>query len=98
MDIIIASEYQDPYKDAAYERKPDGVFLIDGKEAGFTMQCPHCGGHFLSVRGSGAKRSFCMGCNKVTCGQKRCVERCVPLERWLEAVEKRFSREYRLGL
>lgn len=60
--------------------------------------CPHCGAHFLSVRGSGHRRSYCGNCNAITCGKRECVERCVPLEKQLEEIERNASREARLGV
>lgn len=50
-----------------------------------TLQCCHCGGHWVSQPGSGKVRGFCMNCNGPVCGPK-CAE-CVPLEKWLDEVE-----------
>lgn len=71
--------------------KPDGNIIVDGNEAGETRQCPHCGMHFLSVRGSGKKRGYCMCCGKVTCGKERC-DRCYPTEKMLEDIERHGNK------
>lgn len=77
----------DPYKKSQFEHKPKGHIFIDGKEVGHTLQCVHCGAHFLSIRGSGKKRGWCMLCNGVTCSRKKCLLDCVPFEKQLEISE-----------
>jgi hypothetical protein len=77
----------DDYKNSKYERKEHGAFIVDGVQVGTTLQCPHCGGHFLSVRGSGARRGFCMNCMAVTCGHPSC-DACIPIEKKLGILEK----------
>lgn len=64
-------------------RKAHGVFFIDGKEEGESIQCCHCNGHFNLRPGSGVTRGFCMLCMRVTCGQKKC-NACYPFEKKLE--------------
>ena len=64
----------------AYVRKSHGAMIGGGYDIGSTLQCPHCGGHFLSVKGSGARRTFCFKCMGVTCGQRGC-DPCIPWER-----------------
>jgi hypothetical protein len=71
-----------------FERNAHGAFLADGREVAHTLQCPHCGGHFVSRRGSGARRTFCLRCMAVTCGNPACGP-CVPFEIKLEAMEGR---------
>jgi hypothetical protein len=73
--------------DAKFERKPHGAFIVDGIEVGHTLQCPHCGAQFLSVRGSGARRAYCMNCAAVTCGNPAC-DACLPWEKQMEKQEK----------
>ena len=70
----------------AFERAAHGALMLDGREVAHTLQCPHCGAHFVSVAGSGARRTFCLRCMAVTCGRPEC-DACVPLERKLEAME-----------
>lgn len=65
------------YSDAKHERKPHGIIIVDGKEVATTLQCPHCMAHFISRKGSGARRTFCMKCMSVTCGNPAC-DPCKP--------------------
>ena len=51
-----------------------------------TLQCCHCGRHFIVKHGSGIRRGFCMNCNKVTCGATACSV-CVPYEKQIEMIE-----------
>lgn len=82
MDIIIpgvndTGEHVDDYRDAKHERKPHGIIFVNGQEVATTLQCPHCMGHFVSRKGSGHRRTFCMKCMEVTCGAPQCDE-CKP--------------------
>ena len=70
-----------------FDARAHGILMEDSREIGCTRQCCHCGGHFLSVKGSGKHRSFCMNCRAVTCGGRRCVDRCLPFEKRLELYE-----------
>ena len=63
--------------------KEAGGIIIDGVQKGSTLQCPHCGCHFLSVPGSGTIRAFCFRCMAVTCGKLEC-NTCIPVEAQLE--------------
>lgn len=65
-----------------------GNIIIDGNEVATTLRCPHCGGHFVSMRGSGARRTFCRKCMAVTCGRQECDE-CRPMEKQLEEIERK---------
>jgi len=62
----------DDYSDAQHERKPHGLIFLNGKEVATTLMCPHCGMHFVSRKGSGIRRCYCMRCGEVTCGQRKC--------------------------
>ena len=73
--------------DPKFERSPHGAFIVDGREVAHTLQCRHCGRHFVSVKGSGIKRGFCLRCVGVTCGAPGC-DICVPFEKRLEYHEK----------
>lgn len=68
-------------------RRPDGqetLFDPDGRITQFdTQQCPHCGGHFRIVPGSGTRRTFCTRCARVTCGNPMC-DACIPIEAQIE--------------
>ena len=74
------------YKDAKAERKPSGHIIVDGQEVANTMQCCHCGQHFVSVKGSGKLSGFCMRCHKITCGSPKC-DPCIPFEKKVEEYE-----------
>lgn len=60
--------------------RPHGYISIVGdgpiKEAD-TLQCCHCGGHWIVRPGSGRRRGYCMRCKAVHCGQPGCWE-CRP--------------------
>jgi len=75
-----------PFGNAQFERKPNGYIIIDGQEVAHTLQCCHCGIHFISIRGSGKIRGKCMRCSGVTCGAVPC-DVCVPFEAKLEYEE-----------
>jgi hypothetical protein len=75
------------FKGAQFERKAHGMIIVEGQEVASTLQCPHCGAHFISFRGSGARRTFCMKCMAVTCGDPAC-DTCRPFEKQLEEIEK----------
>lgn len=76
-----------PFGDVQFLRKPSGAFLLDGVEVAHTIQCCHGGEHFVSVRGSGNKRGWCMNCNAMTCGAPAC-DPCLPFEKRLDLFEK----------
>lgn len=67
----------------------DGYILIVD-EKGFremdTKACPHCGGHFIVIPGSGKIRHFCQMCNAPTCDNAKCWEHS-PFQKRLELVE-----------
>lgn len=73
------------YADAKHERQPHGLIFVNGKEVATTLQCPHCGGHFVSRKGSGHRRTFCLKHMAVTCGAPAC-DPCTDLERLLGLV------------
>lgn len=70
--------------------RPNGwLFVIDGDGLAReieSVQCCHCGGHFLLTPGSGRVRGFCMNCQGPVCGPQ--CERCLPTEKLLECLEK----------
>lgn len=72
-----ALEQGDDYSNAKHEPHPHGIVLVNGQEVAHTLQCPHCGGHFISRKGSGHRRTFCMKCMAVTCGKHAC-DACQP--------------------
>ena len=94
MEILIKTPVKDDYQDAMPERNPHGVIILDGQEVANTLMCPHCGMHFVSRRGSGARRGYCYHCAAVTCGNPAC-DGCRPLEKQLEAIERKATQAMR---
>lgn len=90
MHLWIPPGIVDEYADAQHESRPHGIILVNGKEVASTLQCPHCGGHFVSRKGSGHRRTFCFGCKAVTCGDPRC-DPCRP---WVEGMQQNMGREF----
>ena len=78
----------DDLKDAKFERHPHGVIFVNGQEVAHTLQCPHCGAHFVSRKGSGARRTFCLKCMAVTCGHPAC-DPCRPFAAQLGRLQGR---------
>lgn len=74
-------------QNALHEVNPSGSIIIDGQEVAHTKQCCHCGGHFVSVKGSGKIRGYCTLCTKITCGAPAC-DTHVPFEAKLDYVDK----------
>jgi hypothetical protein len=68
-----------------------GGVLLDGIQVASTLQCPHCGAHFVSIPGSGKRRAWCTRCRAVTCGELPC-DQCVPIEARLDHAEGRKTR------
>ena len=64
--------------------RPKGTLIItdwDGcVEEHDTLQCCHCGAHWVVSPGSGRRRGWCMKCGDVTCGEQRC-DQCTPYKR-----------------
>ena len=73
------------YAKAQYQHKANGHLIVDGKEVADTLQCVHCGSHWIPVEGSGIIRGKCYRCRGPICGPQ-CIE-CVPQEQWMENVE-----------
>lgn len=72
-----------------------GGILSDGIQVASTIMCCHCGAHFVSQRGSGIKRGYCLNCSAITCGKEPCMT-CIPFEAQLEIMEgnQRTIRKY----
>lgn len=58
-----------------------------------TLQCVHCGGHWIPRPGSGILRGFCMNCSGPICGPG--CAKCVPTEQYLENMEKGRPIDFR---
>ena len=71
--------------------KPAGHVITGGPSgveiAADTLQCVHCGAHWIVKPGSGRKRGFCLKCMGPTCGSPRCEHSCNPVEAQIEAME-----------
>ena len=72
--------------------RPHGTIIISDPDAPGdvhidVLTCCHCQRAWVYKPGSGAKRGFCMRCNRVTCGCQACEE-CVPFEKRLDLFEK----------
>jgi hypothetical protein len=83
--MIDAPDIVTSYARAQYDRRYGGTILVNGEEVACTLQCCHCGGHWIPVRGSKTVRGFCFRCNGPICGP--CCVECVPAERQLEILE-----------
>ena len=70
----------------APDRKAGGVILIDGVCVADTVQCVHCGAHWIPVKGSGHVRGWCFKCAGPFCGPT-CAA-CIPFEKRLADYEK----------
>lgn len=69
------------------EKKAAGTCFSDGHQVASTIQCVHCGKHWIPVRGSGRRRGFCMMCNGPVCGSRECIETCLPWQKKLDIEE-----------
>ena len=81
------------YKGAVSATDYGGVVLYDNKPVADTVQCGHCGQHWVPVKGSGTIRGFCCRCMKRTCGPKCPLHHfgCVPFELYLEILEGKIA-------
>jgi hypothetical protein len=83
------------YEDIAvlpkYPLHEKGNFVIchaDGTvKEGVTLQCVHCGMHWIVQPGSGRNRGWCLKCGGPTCGKPDC-HICEPIVKKLEREEK----------
>lgn len=71
-------------------KNPGGGIMIDGQHVADTLQCCHCGRHWVPIKGSGRVRGWCTRCHHVTCGNSECME-CVPYEQKIAQMEKKAS-------
>ena len=87
---------------------PAGYIVVSdpsGKiQDGETLQCVHCGMHWIYEPGSGRERGWCGRCMGVTCGSQRCCI-CVPYEAQIEIMEgantpmaRQYLDDYRKSL
>ncbi len=67
----------------------EGYLIItdaEGTREHKTFPCPHCGGFFVIVKGSGKLRHFCTLCGAPTCDKPKCFEHS-PFEKRLDLIE-----------
>lgn len=95
ISIIIKPGDPDYYRDAKFERTgtAGGTIIVDGQEVASTLQCVHCGGHWVSMVGSGIKRGWCGNCAGPVCGEEQCMKHCVPMEKMIEQIERKAYRQ-----
>lgn len=79
--------------------KPSGILITSHPDSDLcqiqdTVQCKHCGRHWIWIPGSGRRRGWCMNCNGFTCGSDLC-DVCVPNEQLLENIEQGRRWDYR---
>jgi hypothetical protein len=75
------------YEDVVSSGKPAGTIIIDGHETAETMQCVHCGRHWIRRRNSGKMMGYCMNCGGVFCPDSKCRE-CLHFKKKLELYEQ----------
>jgi len=59
-----------------------------------TIQCVHCGGHWVVEPGSKQVRGYCTKCDGPLCGQKHCLEHCIPFEKMIDTIERKSRSDY----
>lgn len=84
--MTILDPFGNPYENVEAVHKPSGHIILDGNQVADTIQCVHCGRHWVPIKGSGRVRGFCMKCNGMVCGRKTC-HTCIPSEKRLEIRE-----------
>jgi len=87
--IIIVSKHHklfDPGGTAKAHRKASGCITIDGQEAADTIQCEHCGLHFVWTVELLKRGVWCRNCG-LTCGRPECLE-CVHWRKKFEQAER----------
>jgi len=67
-------------------RNGKGAIVANGAHVADTLQCVHCGCHWIPVTGSGQKRGWCTACVGPCCGKEGCMT-CIPFEAKLEIEE-----------
>ena len=68
----------------------DGYLIItdaNGTTEFDTKSCPHCGGHFAIIPGSGRLRAFCQPCGAPLCDKPQCLANHSPFMKRVELIE-----------
>lgn len=68
-----------------------GAVIIGGEHKADTLQCVHCGCHWLPKPGSGTVRGWCSSCKGPVCGKEPC-NTCIPFEASLEIQEGTLNK------
>ena len=80
--------------------RPSGTVCITTPDGGETqhdtLQCAHCGRHWVVLPGSGRVRGFCLKCMKPTCGAPEC-DACDPVEAKLQRLEQQYEAAKQLA-
>lgn len=92
-DFLIKPVVENLYIEAVSVRKEHGAIIVDGVQVASTLQCVHCGAHWIPMRNSGMKRGYCTNCAGPVCGAEACMAHCVPFEKQLERMEKAGRRQ-----
>lgn len=82
----LLDEFGRPIEDMVSAARPSGFIFLDGQQVADTVQCVHCGGHFIMRKGSGTERGWCRNCNGMVCGRK--CAKCIPFEKKLDMAER----------
>jgi hypothetical protein len=75
---------------ASLDKRAVGTILADGVEVARTMQCIHCGFHWIWQPGSGKSRPWCIHCQGFSCGKPECV-RPMPHKSFKQKLEEHHS-------
>lgn len=82
---VIVDAYGRPHGENLAVTRPSGAILVDGQHVADTVQCVHCGGHFVMQKGSGRIRGWCYNCSGIICGPS--CQTCVPYEKKLDLAD-----------
>lgn len=81
----------------ATSRNEAGTVIMTLQDGGVvesaTLQCVHCGTHWLYGSDKTVDRGYCGQCQGPVCGRK--CAKCIPQEQWLENVEKGRDEDFR---
>lgn len=58
--------------------RPAGALFEGDRQVADLLQCGHCRYTWKLQPGSGILRGFCFHCQKVLCGQAKCMASCTP--------------------
>lgn len=70
-------------------RHGKGAVVNSGQHVADTLQCAHCGMHWVTKPGSGKERGWCMRCHAPLCGKAPCFEDCLPYEARIDIMDSK---------